>query len=264
MYAFEYHRPQTVDAAVALLRSGADPQLLAGGQTLIPTLKQRLAQPSDVIDLAAVTELAGIQVANDAVVVGAMTTHAQVANAGPLRDRIPGLAHLASLIGDPQVRHRGTLGGSIVNNDPAADYPGAILALGATVVTDRRTIAADDFFTGMFETCLDRDELVRAVRFPIPAKAAYAKLPNPASRYAIAGVMVAIFGATVRVAVTGAAPCAFRWREAEAALETSFTTSALDPLMVATADLNTDLHASAEYRAHLVKVMGKRAVAALV
>lgn len=263
MYAFTYHRPSTVDEALSLLRGAEDGKLMAGGQTLIPTLKQRLAQPSDVIDLGGLTDLVGICEEGDVLVVGGMTNHATVAHSDLVKAKIPGLAELAEMIGDPQVRNRGTMGGSIANNDPAADYPGALLALNAEVVTDRRRIGADAFFTGMFETALEEDELVVSVRFPVPEKAKYMKFPNPASRYSMAGVMVAVTGGAVRVAVTGAGPCAFRWTEAEAALAGGLDPAAIDALVVDASDLNTDLHGSAAYRAHLVKVMAKRAVQAL-
>jgi carbon-monoxide dehydrogenase medium subunit len=262
MYNFNYHRPTSVAEAAALLAQNEDAKLMAGGHTYIPTLKQRLAQPSDLIDLGAIAELKGIKEEAGGITVGAMTRHADVA-ASPLVQRlIPALASLAEGIGDPQVRHRGTIGGSISNNDPASDYPGALLGLGATVRTNKREIPADDFFTAMFETALERDEIVTAVHFPKPERAAYVKFPNPASRYAVVGVFVAKTGSGVRVAVTGAAPCAYRWSDAEAALGSSFTASALDGLNVDADELNGDIHASAEYRAHLVKVMAKRAVEA--
>ncbi len=263
MYAFNYHRPSTVQEALLLLKSAEDGKLMAGGQTLIPTLKQRLAQPSDVIDLGRIKELVGITEDGDAVVVGGMTTHGAVATSPLVEARIPGLAALAHLIGDPQVRHRGTIGGSLANNDPSSDYPGAVLALDATIVTDRRKIAADDFFEGMFDTALEEDELITSVRFPVPAKSAYRKFPNPASRYAMAGAMVAVTVGGVRVAITGAGPCGYRWTEAEQALEGGLDPAAIDGLTVAADDLNSDIHASAAYRANLVKVMTKRAVEAL-
>src|ERR687891_203522 len=220
MYAFEYHRPTSVADAISLLKGAGDGVLMAGGMTLIPTLKQRLASPSDVIDLGGVKELGRIFV------------------------------------------DRGTIRGSIANNDPAADYPAAVLGLNAKVQTDRRTIDADDFFTGMFETALAEDEIVTEVRFPKPQAAAYAKFPNPASRYAIVGVFVARFDDGVRVAVTGAGPCVFRASDIESALSGNFAASALDGVTVKPDGLNSDIHASAEYRAHLVKVMAQRAVAA--
>jgi carbon-monoxide dehydrogenase medium subunit len=262
MYNFNYHRPTTLADAAALLAGNAEAKLLAGGHTFIPTLKQRLAMPSDLIDLAGVAELRGINEEGGGVTIGAMTRHAEVVGSDVVRRVIPALAKLAEHIGDPQVRHRGTLGGSISNNDPAADYPGAVVGLGATVRTNKREIAGDDFFTGMFETALGEDEIVTAVHFPKPQKAAYAKFPNPASRYAIVGVFVAQTGSGVRVAVTGAGPCVFRVPAMEQALTANFAASALDGITVDAGDLNSDIHASAEYRAHLVTVMAKRAVAA--
>jgi carbon-monoxide dehydrogenase medium subunit len=262
MYAFEYHRPTTVAEAASLLKGASDGRFLAGGHTLLPTLKQRLAQPSDLVDLGAIAELKGIRQEGDNLVIGAMTTHAEVASSGTVKSMIPALASLADHIGDAQVRNRGTIGGSIANNDPAADYPAAIVGLNATVHTNQRTIAADDFFTGMFETALEDGEIITAIRFPKPSKAGYAKFPNPASRYAIVGVMVAQTGGQTRVAVTGAAPSVFRLTDAETALAGNFSASALDNLSVSADDLNSDIHASAEYRAHLVKVMAKRAVQA--
>ncbi len=262
MYAFTYHRPKTVAEAVSLLKGAADGKFLAGGHTLLPTLKQRLASPSDLIDLGAIAELGGIREEGDRLVIGATTTHAEVAGSDVVKAAIPALAHLAEEIGDPQVRNRGTIGGSIANNDPAADYPAAVLGLNATVHTNQRTIAADDFFTGMFETALAEDEVITSVSFPKPEKAGYAKFPNPASRYAIVGVMVARTGGGVRVAVTGAAPCVFRVSEFESALAANWSPDALKDLGVSPDDLNSDIHASAEYRAHLVRVMAQRAVAA--
>ena len=262
MYDFNYHRPTSVADAAKMLTGNADAQLLAGGMTLIPTLKLRLARPSDLIDLCDIAELTGIEADGGGVTVGAMTPHSEVAGAAAVQKAIPALAALAGAIGDPHVRHRGTLGGSIANNDPAADYPAAVLGLGATVNTDRRSIAADDFFTGLFETALDEGEIVTSVRFPAPKRAAYAKFPNPASRYAIVGVMVAETGEGVRVAVTGAGACVFRAAEMESALAAEFSADAVAGISVSDADLNADIHASAEYRAHLVTVMAKRAVAA--
>ena len=262
MYAFAYHRPGTVAEAVSLLQGATDGRFLAGGHTLIPTLKQRLASPSDLIDLGAIGELKGIRQEGDALVIGATTPHAEVEASEIVRSTIPALAHLAEHIGDAQVRNRGTIGGSIANNDPASDYPAAVLGLNATVRTNQREIAADDFFLGMFETALDEHEIITAVRFPRPARAGYVKFPNPASRYAIVGVMVAQTDGGVRVAVTGAGPCVFRLPDFEQALASDFSPGALEALSVSSANLSTDIHASAEYRAHLVKVMAKRAVQA--
>src|SRR5690606_2684449 len=244
MYAFEYHRPTSVADAVALLQRASEARLLAGGHTLLPTLKQRLAQPSDLIDLGAIKELRRIAVEGGQLVIGATTPHAEVAGSEEVRSFAPALAYLADHIGDAQVRNCGTIGGSIANNDPAADYPAAVLGLNATVHTTKRTIAADDFFRGMFETALEPDEIITEVRFPKPDRAGYAKFPNPASRYAIVGVMVAQTGGQTRVAVTGAGPCVFRLSEAEQALASNFAPGALDGLSVSPADLNSDIHAS--------------------
>lgn len=262
MYDFTYHRPATIAEAVAKLGKAEDGKLLAGGQSLIPTLKQRLAQRSDLIDIGRIPGLAGIREEGGGVAIGAMTRHADVAGSALVRRLIPALADLAESIGDAQVRNLGTLGGSIANNDPSADYPGALLALNATVHTDRRAIGADDFFTGMFETALEPDEIVVSVSFPKPDRAAYVKFPNPASRYAIVGAFVARFGAKVRLAITGAGPTAFRHSGLEAALQTNFAPDAIDPVAIDLSDLNHDLHASREYRAHLIKVMTRRAVTA--
>jgi aerobic carbon-monoxide dehydrogenase medium subunit len=262
MYNFDYHRPQSVADAAKTIAGKEDAKLLAGGMTLIPTLKQRLARPSDLVDLARIPELKGIKREGNAVVIGAMTRHVEVATSDVVTGAIPGLAHLAEAIGDPQVRNRGTIGGSIANNDPAADYPSAVLALNATVITNKRRIAADDFFTGMFETALAGDEIITAVSFPIPEKAGYSKFPNPASRYAIVGVFVAKTSAAVRVVVTGAASCVFRQKDMEAALAKSFSSDAVAAIRQSATNLNSDIHASPDYRAHLVTVMAKRAVAA--
>ncbi|MGI9435956.1 MAG: FAD binding domain-containing protein [Geminicoccaceae bacterium] len=261
MYAFNVTKPGSVADAASALKGADDGKYLAGGQTLIPTLKQRLASPSDVVDLGGIAELKGIRQDGDALVIGAMTTHAEVAASDAVRSLIPALADLAGHIGDPQVRNRGTLGGSVANADPAADYPAAIVGLNATVITNQRSIAADDFFTGLFETALNEDEIITEVRFPKPSRAGYEKFPNPASRYAIVGVMVAETGGQTRVAVTGAGASVFRSSDAETALAANFNPAALDNLAVSPTDLNSDIHASAEYRAHLVKIMAKRAVA---
>ena len=255
MYNFDYKRPGTIDEATNLLND--DTVLLAGGQTLIPTLKQRLAQPEALVDLSAIESLRGVCPDGDQLAIGAMTTHAEVAT----KATIPVLASLASGIGDAQVRNRGTIGGSIANNDPAADYPAAVVGLNAVVSTNRRTIAADDFFTDLFETALEEGEIITNVTFPRPEAAAYIKFDNPASRYAIVGVMVAKTSSGIRVAVTGAGPCVFRQTEMEAALSASFTPQSLDNISVSADGLNSDIHASAEYRANLIKVLAKRAVA---
>lgn len=260
MYAFHYHRASSLTEAQTLLRDKDDAKLMAGGQTLIPTLKQRLAQPSDVVDLGAIRELAGIQVGADGVEIGAMTRHAAVAYSDAVQGAIPALAHLAGMIGDPAVRNMGTLGGSIVNADPAADYPAAILALNATVHTTARQIAGEDFFTGMFETALDEGEIVTKVVFPRAERAGYTKFRNPASRYAVVGVFVAQSAGAVRVAVTGAGACVFRVAAMEQALAQDFTPEAIAGIAIPADDLNADLHASSDYRAHLVTVMAQRAV----
>lgn len=259
---FDFQRAGTVDEATSAVSSADAGKFLAGGQSLIPILKLGMASPDRLVCVKRLDELRGIERDGDVLVVGAATTHAEVAESEVVREAIPGLADLASRIGDPQVRNRGTLGGSIAHADPAADYPAALVGLGATVVTDRREIAAEDFFQGMFQTPLEADELIQAVRFPVPERAAYAKFPNPASKYAIVGVMVAQSDGAVRVAVTGAGPGVFRASEMEDALSSSFDGGALDGIEVDADGLTSDLDASAEYRAHLVKVMAKRAVEA--
>lgn len=262
MYEFTYHRPSTIADAVRLLEMSELAKVMSGGQTLIPTLKQRLAQPSDIIDLTALKNT-GIAVSGSTLAIKAGTCHAEVAESREVASAIPALAALAGWIGDPQVRHKGTLGGSIANNDPAADYPAALVALDGTVVTNARRIAADQFFTAMFETALNANEIVTAVEFPVPQRAGYQKFRNPASRYAMVGVFVADHGGgNVRVAVTGAGPCVFRQRDMEAALARSFTPDAVRGIATDPANLNSDIHASAEYRAHLVGVMARRAVQA--
>ncbi len=260
MYDFNFHKPATLDAALETFESSDDGQFMAGGQTMIPVMKQRLAMPSDVIDLGAIDDLNGISAGNGLVSIGAMTPHAAVAASGTVQDAIPALAELAGRIGDPHVRNRGTIGGSIANSDPAADYPAAVLGLKAIVRTNRREVAADDFFTDLFETALDEGELIIAVDFPIADAAAYEKFENPASRFALVGVMVCRTGSDVRVAVTGAGPCAFRVTEMEQALAANFNPEALKGISIGADDLNSDIHASAEYRAHLVGVMAGRAV----
>jgi aerobic carbon-monoxide dehydrogenase medium subunit len=262
MYNFNYQRPQSVADAAKAIAGKDEAKLLAGGMTLIPTLKQRLAKPSDLVDLGRIAELKGIKRDGNAIVIGAMTRHADVAVSDVVKSAVPALAQLAGGIGDPQVRNRGTIGGSLANNDPAADYPAAVLGLNATVITNKRRIAADDFFKGMFETALAQDEIITAVSFPMAEKAGYSKFPNPASRYAIVGVFVARSGGQVRVAVTGAGPSVFRQKEMETALSRSFTPDAVANVKQSASGLNSDIHASAEYRAHLVTVMAKRAVAA--
>ena len=261
MYAIDYQRATSVaDAASALARTGG--KALAGGQSLVGAMKLRLADPGTVIDLSGIAELKGIRKEGDAVVIGALTTHAEVASSSMVKQAIPSLSALAEGIGDRQVRNRGTIGGSLANNDPAADYPAAVLGLNATVVTNKRKIAADDLFKGMYETALAADEIITAVSFPVPKKAAYVKFPNPASRFALVGVFVAQTGAGVRVAVTGAASHVHRSSALEAALARSFTADAAKAVKIPSDSLNNDLHGSAEYRAHLVSVLAARAVTA--
>lgn len=262
MYPFKYHKPNTVRGAVALLKKAEEPKLLAGGHTLIPTMKQRLAGPKNLIDLAG-AGLSGIEMKGRTLHIGATTTHADVANSPIVQAAIPALASLASHIGDPQVRHRGTIGGSVANNDPAADYPAALLALGATIVTNMRKIPADEYFAGLFTTALEEDEIITKITFPAPSKAAYVKFPNPASRYALVGVFVAKKGGQVRVAVTGAgSEGVFRHAAMEEALSSRFSPKSLDGITTDAGALNGDIHASADYRAHLIGVMARRAVAA--
>jgi carbon-monoxide dehydrogenase medium subunit len=262
MYSTTYHRPSSVDEAVALFGKGEEARYLAGGQTLIPVMKQRLAAPSDVIDLARIKELVGIDAAPDTVTIKAATPHYDVASSAAVEKAIPALAHLASMIGDPAVRHRGTIGGSLANNDPAADYPSAALALGATIKTNKRSIAADDFFKGLFATALEDGEIITAVVFPVPAKAGYAKFPHPASRFALTGVFVAkAKSGDVRVAATGASQSGvMRVPAIEAALKANWSAGGLDNVSVSANGLLADIHGSADYRANLVKVMAQRAV----
>jgi carbon-monoxide dehydrogenase medium subunit len=261
MYQFNYQKAGSQDDAVSALSSAEDGKFLAGGMTLIPTLKMRLAQPTDLVDLSGVDGLVGIQDGGDSITIGAMTRHVEVATSDVVGSKIPALQHLAGNIGDPQVRNRGTIGGSIANNDPAADYPAAVLALNATVITNKREISADDFFDGMFATNLEEEELITAIRFPVPDKAGYAKFPNPASRYALVGVMVAQTGGETRVSVTGAGQDGvFRASDIEGALSGSWSADAAKGVKMSDADLNADIHASAEYRAHLISVMASRAV----
>lgn len=263
MYQFNYSKAGSRDEAVSTVSGAEDGKFLAGGMTLIPTLKQRLASPSDLVDLAGVSDLVGISDDGDSITIGAMTTHGAVAASDVVKSKIPALAHLAAHIGDPAVRHRGTIGGSIANNDPAADYPAGCLGLNATIITSKREITADDFFTGLFDTALDDDELVTAVRFPVPARAAYQKFPNPASRYAIVGVMVAETGSENRAAVTGAGQDGvFRASEIEQVLANGWDADAVKAVKMSADGLNADIHASAEYRAHLISVMASRAVTA--
>jgi len=262
MYDFHYHRPKTLADAVGLLKGKDEARPMSGGMTLIPTLKQRLAKPSDVVDLGGIKDLAGIKVEGNNVVVGGMTRHADVASSADVKGAIPALAYLAGHIGDPQVRNRGTIGGSIANNDPNADYPAACLGLGATIITNKRRIAADDFFTGMFSTALEDGEIITKVSFPIAKKAAYEKFKHPASGFALVGVFVSKRGADIRVAVTGAgANGVFRVKSFEEALKKRFAAKSIEGMTIPANGMNSDIHASPEYRAHLVGVMARRALA---
>lgn len=264
MYETSYHRAGSVADAVALMGKAEDGKFLSGGQTLLPTMKQRLAAPSDLVDLAKIAEMKGICEEGGAIAIGAATTHAEVASSDLVKQKIPGLASLAGGIGDPAVRHMGTMGGSIANNDPAADYPSALVALNATVTTSKRTLPAEEFFTGLFETALEEDEVVVSVSFPVAEKSAYAKYPNPASRYAMAGVFVAKQSdGSVRVAVTGVGQeGVFRATDMEAALSGNFSADAVAGISVGADNLLSDIHGSSAYRANLVTVMAKRAVQA--
>jgi carbon-monoxide dehydrogenase medium subunit len=261
MYDFAYHKPASVADAVKLL-ADPDAKAISGGHTLLPALKHRLNKPTALVDLSGIAELRGIRRVGNAIVIGALTRHVEVATSAEVAAAIPALAYLAGHIGDVQVRNRGTIGGSVSNNDPAADYPAAVLGLGATVHTSSRKIAADDFFQGMFTTALEPGEILTAIEFPIVDKAGYAKMKNPASRYVMAGVFVSKAGGAVRVAVNGAGPCVFRQAAMEAALTANWSPDAVAGIKQAPDDLNSDIHGSAEYRAHLVTVMAKRAVAA--
>ena len=261
MYSFEYVKARSLKEVSAFLKANPEARPLAGGMTLIPTLKARLAQPSHLVDLGGLTELRGIEQKGSALVIGAGTRHNDVMRSEVVRKAIPALAELAGRIGDPAVRNLGTLGGSVANNDPAADYPAAVLGLGATIVTDRREIAADDYFQGMFATALESDELVLRISCPVPRRAAYEKFAHPASGYAMTGVFVAETADGVRVAVTGAGPGVFRWKEAEAALTKQMSADAVAGLRMKPDDLNEDIHGSREYRANLVNVLTKRAAA---
>ncbi len=262
MYSFKYQKAKSLADAAAILSKDADARPLAGGQSLIAAMKLRLSRPSDVVDLGSIGELRGIKVEGNAITLGAMARHAEVAASAEVKKANPALAALAGGIGDRQVRNMGTIGGSLANNDPAADYPAAVLGFNATITTNKRKIAADDFFKGMYETALAQGEIITAVTFPNPKRAAYMKFRNPASRYAIVGVLVVDTGSGVRVAVTGAAPSVFRVTEMEKALTGKFAPESVANIKVSDADLNSDLHAKADYRAHLITVMARRAVEA--
>jgi carbon-monoxide dehydrogenase medium subunit len=262
MYEFKFHRPTTVRQAAGLLARQEEAKLLAGGHTLIPTMKLRLAGPKHIIDMSKIEGLSGIELKGRSLSIGALTCHAEVATSPVVRDAIPALAELAGVIGDPAVRHRGTIGGSLANNDPNADYPAAVLGLGATVITNKRRIAADDFFQGLFSTALADDEIIVRVQFPKPNKAAYIKFPNPASRFALVGVFVSKRGSDIRVAVTGAgANGVFRVKSFEEALKKRFGAKSLEGMTIPDDGMASDIHGSAEYRAHLVGVLARRAVA---
>jgi aerobic carbon-monoxide dehydrogenase medium subunit len=262
MYAFTFHRPQTVRQAAGLLGKNDEAKLLAGGHSLLPTMKLRLAGPPQLVDLSLIEGLAGIEQSGRAITIGAMTRHDDVANSPVVQQAIPALAHLAGMIGDPAVRHMGTIGGSIANNDPNADYPAACLGLGATIITNKRRVKADDFFTGMFSTVLEPGEIITKVSFPIPKRAAYQKFKNQASRFALVGVFVSKRGSEIRVAVTGAGSNGvFRVKSFEEALKKRFAPKSLEGMTIPADGMNSDIHGSAEYRAHLVGVLSRRAVA---
>jgi len=261
MHAFHYHRPSSTKDALALVGKKDEARYLAGGQSLVQAMKLRLSSPSDLIDLGTIKDLAGIKVSGNAVEIGAMTRHADVAASAEVKKAIPSLAAMAELIGDRQVRHMGTIGGSLANSDPAADYPAAVLALNATITTNKRKIEADKYFKGLYETALEPGELITSVSFQVPKRGAYMKFRNPASRFALVGVYVADFGGgKVRVGVTGAGASAFRQADMEKALSAKFAPDAVASIKVKADALNNDLHASPEYRAHLITVMAKRAV----
>lgn len=263
MYTFTYEKPASVADAAALLAKSDDAKLLAGGQTLLPAMKLRLAAPGTIVDLSKVSGLSGIRREGSDIVIGAMTKHADVMNSPEVQKAIPALAYLASVIGDPAVRNKGTLGGSLANNDPSADYPAAAIGLGAKIKTNKREIAADDFFKGLFETALAGDEIIEAVRFPVPEKAGYQKFRNPASRFALVGVFVSKGAGGVRVAVTGAGESGvFRVKDMEAALARDWSAKAIEGITVPAKGIIADIHGSAEYRAHLIGVLARRAVAA--
>lgn len=260
MSAMAYHRPSSIGEAAKLAEGDPEARILAGGQSLLPSMKLGLLAPTAFIDLGRLAELRGIRADRKSISIGAMTTHAAVAASSEVMEGIPSLARLAAGIGDPQVRNRGTIGGSLANSDPAADYPAAVLALNATIRTNRRALPADGFFKGLFETALAPGEIIIAVEFPVPGRAAYVKFPQPASRFALVGVFAAQTSAGVRVAITGAGPCAFRVKALEDALNRRFEPQACDGVSIPPDNLNSDIHASAEYRAHLIPVLARRAI----
>ncbi len=263
MYAFKYHRPGTIRQAANLLAKNPEAKIMAGGHSLLPVMKLRLAKPSDIIDIGRVEGMNTIELKGRSIVIGALARHIEVANSKTVKDALPALAEVAGMIGDPAVRHRGTLGGSLANNDPNADYPAVVLGLGATIITNKRRIAADDYFTGMFSTALEPDEIITKVSFPLAKKAAYQKFRHPASGFALVGVFVSKRGSDIRVAVTGAGSNGvFRVKAFEEALKKRFSPKSIEGMTVPADGMNTDIHGSAEYRAHLVGVMARRALAA--
>ncbi|HWL31797.1 MAG TPA: xanthine dehydrogenase family protein subunit M [Xanthobacteraceae bacterium] len=263
MYEFKYQRPNSVRQAVNILAKDPEAKILAGGHSLLPVMKLRLARPSQLLDIARIEGLSGIELKGRSLVIGATTRHVEVANSEVVKEALPALAVLAGGIGDPHVRHRGTIGGSLANNDPNADYPAAVLGLGATVITNKRRIAADDYFKGMFETALESDEIITKVSFPLAKKAAYQKFRHPASGFALVGVFVSKRGSEIRVAVTGAgANGVFRVTSFEEALKKRFSPKSIEGMTIPAEGMNSDIHGSAEYRAHLVGVMARRALAA--
>lgn len=263
MYSVNYVRASSLKHAADVLAQNPEAKLLAGGMTLIPTLKQRLAQPSHLIDIAGLSVLKAIKRSKDKLSIGAAAKHQEVATSPVVREAIPALAYLASQIGDPQVRNMGTIGGSLANNDPNADYPAAVLGLNATIVTNRRRIKAGDYFQGLFSTALEEGEIITRIVFPLPKQAAYEKFPHPASGFAMTGVFVAVASRGVRVAVTGAGPGVFRWSKAERALGKTLAPTAVENLSVDVDSMNEDMHATREYRANLVNVITRRAVGKL-
>jgi carbon-monoxide dehydrogenase medium subunit len=262
MYEFKYQRPGTVRQAANMLAKDGEAKILAGGHSLLPTMKLRLAKPTQLVDIGRIEGINAIEMKGRSIAIGAMARHVEVANSQVVKDALPALAYLASEIGDPAVRHRGTIGGSLANNDPNADYPAAVLGLGATVITNKRRIAADDYFKGMFDTALEPDEIITKVQFPIAKKAAYEKFKHPASGFALVGVFVSKRGSDIRVAVTGAGSNGvFRVKSFEEALKKRFSPKSIEGMTIPADGMNTDIHGSAEYRAHLVGVLARRALA---
>ena len=260
MFELTYVRPKSLAEASAFLAANPEAKLLAGGMTLIPTLKQRLAQPSHLVDIAGLAELRGINAADGQIVIGAAMKHGEIETSPPVKEALPALAYLASQVADPQVRNMGTIGGSVANNDPAADYPAALLALDAIVITSQRAVAASDYFQGLFATALEPGEIITRISFPVSKRAEYARFAHPVSGYAMAGVFIAETNAGIRIAVTGVGPGVFRWHDAEAALAQDPSVEAIDKLVLDCESFSRDIHGTPEYRANLVKVMAKRAV----